>query len=479
MKPEDAWNLAYHKLELQLESASFDTWLRDAVLVRHEETPDTDGVFVLGVRGSYKRDMLQLRLHREIQRVLWDVTQAKPQIRYEALPDPEKEAQKANEELPLFRLLAQKQAAAEREAALANPPEPLAKLMEQPKLPALPESELNPRFIFPRFVVNGSNQMVFEAAQAIVDYPATVYNPFLVYGGVGLGKTHMLQAIAHAFTRNGLRAIYIPSEVFTNDLINAIRNRTTAMFREKYRNADVLLVDDIQFISGKESTQEEFFHTFNALINFNKQIVLASDRHPSELATLEDRLRSRFVGGLVADIQPPELETRVAILRMWAQERDVQVSGGVIEMVAQRAPNNIRELEGIFNQIIAQSRLSGSVSVARAETTIERFRQPREHIAIATIIAVVAQKQNLSTEDLLSKRRTARISQARQIAMYLAREITDASLPQIGDAFGGRSHTTVLHGYKRIEEQIAQDQAFAMRVQGLHRLILTQGGNRS
>ncbi len=485
MKPQDAWNVAYNQLELQLGRASFNIWLRQTVFLGFEQGTHPDGIFVIGVPSSYARDMLQYRLQQRVQRVLAEITQTRPQVRFElhkpkadGADNPEEDAEENEDEMPLFKLLARKRA---QEAANGGTPskdetrqddEPLHKLIEQPRAPVLPQSELNPHFTFDRFVVNSSNQMVYEAARAVAEHPASLYNPFLVYGGVGLGKTHILQAIAHACSRVGLRTLYIPSEVFTNDLIKAIRDRTTAMFREKYRRADVLLVDDIQFIGGKESTQEEFFHTFNALVNFNKQIVMASDRHPSELSTLEDRLRSRFVGGLVADIQQPELETRIAILEMWAKERNSEVTGDVIQMVAQRAPNSVRELEGVFNQIIAQIRLSGQVSMARAQTTVERFKQPRQHVKVPTVIQVVAEAQNLSVDELIGKRRTARINQARQIAMYLARDITDASLPQIGEAFGGRRHTTILHGCNRIAGDMAVDETLASRVHSLHRRIM-------
>ncbi|QPC82793.1 chromosomal replication initiator protein DnaA [Phototrophicus methaneseepsis] len=466
MTPQDAWNAAYHQLELQLDRASFDTWLRSAVFLGYEA-----GIYLVGVPNGYARDMLQHRLYRNIRRVLSDVAGENCELRFEIYKGDVGEPEApASDDMPLFKFMAQ------QPPAPAPEPKSLHQAVIPPQRPDLPESELNARYTIDRFIVNQSNSVVYEAALAVSDYPATVYNPFLIYGGVGLGKTHLLQSIAHRCAERGLKTVYIPSEVFTNDLIDAIRNRTTAMFRDKYRTVDVLLVDDIQFIAGKETTQEEFFHTFNALVNFNKQIVLASDRHPRELATLEDRLRSRFQGGLVADIQPPEYETRIAILQMWAQERGMELSSNVVDMIAHKAPNNVRELEGIFNQIAAQSRFSGgAVNFNNARETVERFRRPREHVQLDDIIQITADKHGLTIEELKGARRTGKINRARQIAMYIAREMTEYSLPQIGEAFGGRSHTTVLHGCNKINDELESDPILGNRIQKIMHSIRRGG----
>jgi chromosomal replication initiator protein len=338
-----------------------------------------------------------------------------------------------------------------------TPSVPLHQQVSRPQRPALPDSELNSRFTFDRFIANANNHMTYEAALAVSERPG-IYNPFLVYGGVGLGKTHLLHAIAHVLQKKGLRIIYISSEAFTNDLIDAIRNRSTAMFRDKYRSVDALLVDDIQFIGGKESTEQEFFHTFNALATFNKQIILASDRHPSQLAKLQDRLRSRFEGGLVMDVQPPEYETRMAILEMWAGEHRINLPSAVCEMIAGRAQNNIRELEGIFNQIVAKAQLGAyAPTPIDAEITLNHYHNPREHITLRQVVDITADIYHVKSTDIVGKRRTQRVNQARQVAMYLARELTEASLPQIGEGLGGRSHTTVLHGCNKIADEIAFD----------------------
>ena len=472
VKPLDAWKAAYSQLELQLDRASFDTWLRPAVLLSAE-----NGVFTIGVHNSLARDMLQHRMYRSIWRLLSDFTGQEVELRFEIhKPEPAKPDELNDTDAPMFRFLAMRERTPDLpETRQSDQPafKSLYDYVQPPQRANLPESELNPRFTFERFMVQ-SNQVVYEAALAVAEHTGSLYNPFLIYGGVGLGKTHLLQAIAHVCQQKGLHTVYIPSEVFTNDLIGAIRDRSTAMFRDKYRSADVLLVDDVQFIGGKETTQEEFFHTFNALVNFNKQIVLASDRHPSEMKTLEDRLRSRFQGGLVADIQSPEFETRMAILKMWADERAVRLPLNVLEMVAQRVPKNVRELEGAFNQVVAQSKLGQrNMSLPSVESTLNRYNNPRERVALADILEVTAKNFGLIAADLRGKKRAARINKARQIAMYLCREMTEASLPQIGDAFGGRSHTTVLHGMNKIAEELEEDKVLEARILKIRKAIVT------
>ena len=467
VKPQEAWNTALNQLEIQLDRANFNTWLRDAEFLRCDQppTPEQATVFTIGVRNSFARDNLQHRLYRSIVRILRDVYGGAVEVCFE-VKKADKPAQ-ATDELPLFQYGA-------RQDTLSTP---LHRQVAPPQSQELPECRLNPRYTFDNFIVGNVNNMLFAAAQAVAESPAMVYNPFVVYGGVGLGKTHLLQAIAHHCQQRGLRVIYVPSEAFINDLVGAIRQRTTAMFRDRYRTADVLLVDDIQFIAGKESTQEEFFHTFNALYTFNKQIVVASDRHPRELELLEDRLRSRFEGGLVMDIQLPEYETRVAIVESWAQERGVRMPRSVAEAIANRTGTSIRELSGLFTQVVAKSQLSQMpVNLHSAERIVEQYHQPlarhHERITIDRVVDVTAAYHDLTAKDLTSKRRTGRINHARQIAMYLAREVTDASLPQIGDVFGGRSHTTVLHGYNKVAEMMAEDDNFRYELLALRERIL-------
>jgi chromosomal replication initiator protein len=461
IEAQEAWEIAYHQLELQLDRGSFDTWLRGAVFLRAE-----GNCFFIGVRNTYASDMLQHRLYRNIWRVLTDIWGNNVDIQFEVCQTPARARSLPTEfgDMPLFKLLAEQQQNTPDTQGFGDlvdeggSTSPLHTRVGRPERPGVPESELNSRLTFDRYIVSNANRMAYEAARAVTEAPGRNYNPFLVYSDVGLGKTHLLQAIAHECQRKGLRVIYIPSEAFTNDLVNSIRQRTTAMFREKYRSADVLLIDDIQFISGKDSTQEEFFHTFNALYTFNKQIVLASDRHPSELSTLEDRLRSRFQGGLVVDIPMLDLETRIAILEMWVEENGVRVPHSVIEMVAHRANQNIRALEGVFKQLLAKSHLTRQpLTLDLAAHTLRKFEAPRLHgmkITVQDILRETARYYQLKVDDLTGKNRATRVNNARQVAMYLVRELTELSLPQIGEAFGGRSHTTVLHGCNKLAEAI-------------------------
>lgn len=474
MKPQDAWNAALTQLEIQLDRANFDTWLRGAAFLAFDPAPAAEqaATFRIGVRNGFARDNLQHRLYRTVRRVLGDIYGSPVEVQFEIHRDeePQKPAAEADNDMPLFQYMA-------HQVPEAAPAVPLAKQIVSPRQPDLPESHLNPRYTFDRFIVGNVNNLLFSAAQAVAEQPASVYNPFVVYGGVGLGKTHLLQAIGHVCQERGLRVIYIPSEAFINDLVGAIRNRTTAMFRDKYRSVDVLLVDDIQFIAGKESTQEEFFHTFNALYTFNKQIVIASDRHPRQLEHLEDRLRSRFEGGLVMDIQLPEFETRVAILESWAAERNVHIPRSVSEKIAERTRTSIRELEGLFTQVVAKSQLNQQpVTLTAAERIVEQYDRPRmqksARITVDHVVTLTAEHHSISPKQLIGKQRTGRINHARQIAMYLAREITDASLPQIGDAFGGRSHTTVLHGYNKVAEMMEEDDNFRYELMALRERIL-------
>jgi chromosomal replication initiator protein len=331
---------------------------------------------------------------------------------------------------------------------------------------------LNPRYTFASFVVGNSNKFAHAAAMAVAESPARSYNPLFIYGGVGLGKTHLMHAIGHyILERNlGARIVYASSEKFTNELINAIRDDKTEEFRQKYRNVDVLLIDDIQFLAGKERTQEEFFHTFNTLHDAFKQIVLTSDRPPKEIPTLEDRLRSRFEWGLIADIQPPDLETRIAILRKKAELEGVEVPEEVINFIANRIPSNIRELEGALVRIKAfctLNRVSPDLEVAQEILKDLLPRRENHKISILTIQRVVAEHFNLKPSLMRAKKRSKEIAYPRQVAMYLARELTDLSLPSIGEEFGGRDHTTVLHAYEKVKSDLKSNPQLAGEISGL------------
>jgi chromosomal replication initiator protein len=321
---------------------------------------------------------------------------------------------------------------------------------------------LNPKYTFDTFVIGNSNRFAHAASLAVAESPAKAYNPLFIYGGVGLGKTHLMHAIGHYILDNNpkLKVVYVSSEKFTNELINSIKDDKNVMFRNRYRNVDILLIDDIQFIAGKERTQEEFFHTFNDLYEANKQIIISSDRPPKEIPTLEDRLRSRFEWGLIADIQPPDYETRIAILKKKADVENLNISNDVMLYIANRIQSNIRELEGALIRVVAYSSLTNrEISVDLANEALKDIISNKtKQITIGLIQDVVASYFNLRTEDFKSKRRTRNVSYPRQIAMYLARKLTDLSLPKIGDEFGGRDHTTVIHAFDKITNDLAMDE---------------------
>lgn len=323
-------------------------------------------------------------------------------------------------------------------------------------------SYLNPKYTFDTFVVGNSNRFAHAASMAVAESPAKSYNPFFIYGGVGLGKTHLMHAIGQ-FIRNQSkhnRVSYVTSEKFTNELINSIRDDKTVEFRNRYRNMEVLLIDDIQFLAGKERTQEEFFHTFNTLYEANRQIIISSDRPPKDIPTLEDRLRSRFEWGLITDIQPPDLETRIAILRKKAQLEGLSVPDGTIAYIADNIQSNIRELEGALVRVIAYRNLNGEEVTPEMAATVLKDILPTKKptlITIPLIQQVVTGYYNLRPDDFKSKKRNRSVSYPRQIAMYLSRELTDCSLPKIGELFGGRDHTTVIHAYDKIALELSKD----------------------
>lgn len=323
-------------------------------------------------------------------------------------------------------------------------------------------NNLNSRYTFDTFVVGNNNKLAHAAALAVAESPAESYNPLFIYGGVGLGKTHLMHSIAHfILEENNLsKVLYVSSEKFTNELINSIRDDKNEEFRKKYRNIDVLLVDDIQFIAGKERTQEEFFHTFNTLYEAKKQIIISSDRPPKEIETLEERLRSRFEWGLIADIQAPDFETRMAILRKKAELENLNLPNEVMQYVATNIKSNIRELEGAINKIIAYSTLvHKEITKELAEDALKDLITPNENKEITPefIIEIVSQHYNINPDDILSKKRTREIAYPRQIVMYLCRKLTETSLQNIGKVLGNRDHTTIMHGSDKISSEIQTD----------------------
>jgi chromosomal replication initiator protein len=426
--------------------ATFETWLRDSKLVKYE-----DGTFVVAVKNGYAKDWLENRLQSTIKRTLARLVDRTVDVSFVV---GKREAPPVEGDTPLLEASGQSpQRASEPESA-----DTLAGRREA-------GTGLNPRYTFESFVVGPGNRLAHAASMAVIESPAGAYNPLFVYGGVGLGKTHLLHAIGHGCREQGIDPLYISSETFTNDLIEAIRSHTTDSFREKYRTADVLLVDDIQFIAGKERTQEEFFHTFNALHGADKQIVLSSDRPPKALSTLEKRLCSRFEWGLIADVQSPDLETRIAILRTKAAYSGIDIPDNILTTIASQIQSNIRELEGALNQVIAVARLTDEPLTPQvAEMALGNLLPRRRELAPSDIIEQVAHHFGLEVSQVTGRSRRRDVARPRQVAMYLIREETDASLPHIGDLLDGRDHSTVLYGCERVAELLEEDVDFRREV---------------
>ena len=362
--------------------------------------------------------------------------------------------------------------------------DPTVELKPQPMLPSTSHEfgRLNPKYVFDTFVIGSSNRFAHAAAVAVAEAPAKAYNPLFIYGDSGLGKTHLLHAIGHYARRlySGIRVRYVNSEEFTNDFINSIRDDEGTSFKTTYRNVDVLLIDDIQFLAGKDRTLEEFFHTFNALHNNNKQVVITSDQPPKLLAGFEDRMKSRFEWGLLTDIQPPELETRIAILRKKALSEGLSAPDDALEYIASKISSNIRELEGALIRVTAFASLNRQpVDVALAEMVLKDLitDDGAQEITSAQILTQTADYFKLSMEELCSKSRTRTLVTARQIAMYLCRELTDMSLPKIGQELGGRDHTTVIHADRKIRELMAERRVIYTQVTELTNRIKQQQRN--
>ncbi|NLC63906.1 MAG: chromosomal replication initiator protein DnaA [Thermoanaerobacterales bacterium] len=338
-------------------------------------------------------------------------------------------------------------------------------------------ASLNQKYTFDTFVVGNSNRFAHAASLAVAESPAKAYNPFFIYGGVGLGKTHLMHAIGHKILsqKPSCKVLYISSEKFTNELINSIRDDKNVEFRNKYRTIDVLLIDDIQFIAGKERTQDEFFHTFNALHEANKQLVISSDRPPKEIPPLEERLRSRFEWGLITDIQPPDFETRIAILQKKALTENLTIPDDVINFIATKIETNIRELEGALIRIVAYSSLIDSeIKLSLAEQVLKDIlpdEKPKK-VTLPRIFQEVGSYYSVKTEEFKSKKRTKDIAFARQVAMYLCTELTDLSLPKIGEEFGGRDHTTVIHARDKISKDMAQSSELSQTIENLKKKLL-------
>jgi len=448
MNGEQIWQAAQEELRFQLSKPSYETWLKNASLVGREKN-----AFKIGVPTKLAKDWLEDRYSAMIKETLSAIVSGDVSVAFEVIPG-------------------QTEAAAGRSAvAVAEEPPPEA---EEPVLHEA--SQLNPKFQFQHFVVGNNSRFAHAACRAVAETPAKAYNPLFLYGGVGLGKTHLMHAIGHAVLEKHARrrVAYVTSEKFMNEMISSIQEGRMNDFRTRYRTVDVLLVDDIQFLAGKDRTQEEFFHTFNSLHELNKQIVISSDRPPKEIPTLEDRLRSRFQWGLIADIQAADFETRVAILKSKVGPYARLVPEDVLSFIAHKIQRNIRELEGALIRVIAHASLNRSaVNVEMAAKLLQDVIPSTETrtLSIDTISRTVASFYHISLEEMKGKRRDKHIVFPRQVAMFLIREETASSLPAIGQAFGGRDHTTVLHSYEKINTDSKEDQRLQADLRKLREIL--------
>ncbi|MEG0371547.1 MAG: chromosomal replication initiator protein DnaA [Clostridium sp.] len=431
----DLWDKTTNIIKSELTEVGFNTWISPIKPIKLTQ----DSLFIL-VQNDFTKGILEARYKDLISNALKLVSSKKYEICI-VLPSDDISNESSQK---------------------APSPNPRGRETVEHPVDYIPSTTLNPKYIFDSFVVGNSNRFAHAASLAVAESPAKAYNPLFLYGGVGLGKTHLMHAIGHYITASNPSATieYVTSEKFTNELINSIKDDKNVEFRNKYRNVDVLLVDDIQFIAGKERTQEEFFHTFNTLHEANKQIIISSDRPPKEIPTLEDRLRSRFEWGLIADIQAPDFETRIAILKKKADLEGLDIANDVMVYIADKIQSNIRELEGALIRVVAYSSLTNAtISVALASEALKDIisNKTSKQITISLIQDVIGNYYNLRTEDFKSKRRTKNVVYPRQIAMYIARKLTDLSLPKIGEEFGGRDHTTVIHAYEKISNAIDKD----------------------
>ncbi len=453
------WKAVLAELELSLSKANFTTWFKSTFVDMFDE-----GVVTVGVPNGFTKSWLEQKYRKEILQTLKKVSPIEiKDVNFKVASKP---TQSQHE--PIENLLKEKpQEEPVDVSSLSTMPKrtitpPSVVIRSQPMIQS-DSTGLNPKYVFDSFVVGKGNELANAACMAVAENPGFSYNPLFLYGGVGLGKTHLMQAVGNKIKKNNPKAnvVYVTSEQFTNEFVSAIKSNTIDRFKNKYRSADALLIDDIQFIAGKEQTQEEFFHTFNVLHQTNKQVVLTSDRAPKMLSSIEQRLISRFEWGMIADIGVPDLETRVAILMKKCQERHYNLDGEIIHFIAQNISTNIRELEGALNRIIAQHQLENK------QITLDSVKDILSNIASSpkkgsvtpkVLMENVANYFDISVEDLKGPSRKKELVTPRQIAMYLMREELKASYPSIGHQLGGRDHTTAIHAYSKVSEDLSADE---------------------
>jgi len=441
MENHELWQAALAKLELEISRPNFLTWFQGTGILNIE-----NGAVTIYVPHNFAKEWLQNKYHKIILHTLRGLVDGIHEVNYVvAKPEYSPASLALKEKLREKRRLAPSSSWGTEEFSMKE-------------LAADPETNLNPRYTFDNFVVGSFNELAHAAAQSVIKNLGTTYNPLFIYGGVGLGKTHLIQAIGNEILRHrpGVKVRYVPSEKFMGEIVEALRTQEMARLKEKYRSADLLIMDDIQFIARTEKMQEEFFHTFNSLYENNKQIVISSDRPPRSISTLEERLRSRFEGGMIADIGFPDFETRLLILKTKAEGREVSIPEGVLAYIAEHIKTNIRELEGALNKLIVSSKLSNApVDIEMAKKIISGQREfVKRFISAKKIIRVVAEFYDIDEKTLLDHSRRRDVVKPRQIAMWLLREELKSSYPAIGEKFGGRDHTTAIHSCEKIEEEL-------------------------
>lgn len=453
--PADIWRTAYGELQLQLPRETFDTWLRNARLIAHE-----DGTFIIGVHNIYAREWLEHRLKKVIVRTLSRITQQTVEVRFILTPEKRDDPDIASAGPLLAPLEKQSEPAPTFERLSPG------------------ETGVSPRQTFDTYAVGESNRLAHTAALSIAESPAVQFNPLYIHAGVGLGKSHLLHAIGNACHKRGYNVLFASAERFTNDLVAAIRSHNTSELRSKYRNVDVLLIDDIQFIAGKETTQEEFFHTFNTLYDSGAQIVITANCPPGQIKQLDRRLKSRFEGGLTVELLPPDFLTRIDILEIKTSLRGFEnrLPLDLLERIAEQSGGNIRELEGTLNKVVAAAMLNENIiDDSVVEAALEKMQAAKDKepsASLEDVIMATAEYYGLTPEDLSGRGRSREVSTARQVAMYIAHKEIDHPLQQIGEMLGGRNHSTVLYSCERIADLVSTDSRVRREINSILRTLL-------
>lgn len=445
MTNEELWQAVLAQIQLNISPANFNTWFRNTFILSMK-----DGQVIVSTPNSFAKEWLEQKYNKTIFKVLRDLNNGVREVGYII----------GRQDKKIERSLLDAQINTDQ--------------LEFPELRVDKNTNLNPRYTFESFIVGSSNELAQAAAWAAAENPGKVYNPLFIYGGVGLGKTHLLQAVGNKAIKNSSqrKVRYIPSEKFTSEVVSAIKNQSMEAFKSKYRTVDVLVIDDIQFLAGKEKTQEEFFHTFNTLYEKNKQIILSSDRPPKAIPALTERLRSRFEGGMIADIGYPDFETRLAILKQKAQERKINLSEDVFSYIATKIQKNIRELEGALNRMVASQKFGEPVSLETAKSLLKTMLIPQSRLASPKkIIQAVADFYDLKEKELLAPSRKREIVKPRQVAAFLLRENLKCSFPFIGRKIGGKDHTTAIHSYRKILKEVKTNENTRDEVELINQVI--------